>query len=87
MQPHLGYNTFGWAHLRNSVSGVELLGSSVSYDYPGIIVGTDQVPNPKSLAIELERNPQPSKRNSLLTRPLALFCSDHLQKKRILQPG
>jgi hypothetical protein len=35
---------FGWALLRNSPGELQLLGSGVSYDAPGIIVGTTMVP-------------------------------------------
>ena len=35
---------YGWALLRNSVGGLQLLGSGVSYDDPGIIIGTTMVP-------------------------------------------
>lgn len=46
LQPELGRNIFGWAHMRNSDTGLELLGSGVSYDFPGIIIGTTLVPEP-----------------------------------------
>lgn len=44
------YEIFGWAHLRNTEIGVELLGSGVSYDYPGIIIG---VPEPSSMFLTM----------------------------------
>jgi hypothetical protein len=31
---------FGWAQLNNSVSGLTLLGSAITYDQPGIVIGT-----------------------------------------------
>lgn len=40
---------FGWALLRNSPDQLELLGSGVSYDDPGVIVGTTMVPEASSL--------------------------------------
>lgn len=39
---------FGWALLRNSIGGLQLLESGVSYDAPGIIVGTTMVPEVSS---------------------------------------
>jgi hypothetical protein len=42
---------FGWALLRNSPGGLELLGSGVSYDVPGIIVGTTMVPEVSSTTL------------------------------------
>jgi hypothetical protein len=44
------YDVFGWAKLRNSSSGVELLGSAVAYDSGGIIIGTTTiVPEPSAI--------------------------------------
>lgn len=48
MQPEPGRAIFGWALLRNSATGLELLGSGVSYDVPGIIIGTTMVPEPSA---------------------------------------
>jgi MYXO-CTERM domain-containing protein len=45
------YDIFGWAHFRNSEAGLELLGSGVSYDYPGIIIGTTNVPEPSAVLL------------------------------------
>lgn len=42
---------FGWTHFRNAETGLGLLGSGVSYDDPGNIIGTTKVPEPSSLAI------------------------------------
>jgi hypothetical protein len=42
---------YGWALLRNSVGGLQLLGSGVSYDDPGIIVGTALVPEVTSYGL------------------------------------
>ena len=42
-----GREVFGWALLRNSASGLQLLGSAVTYDRPGIVIGTTTtVPEP-----------------------------------------
>lgn len=38
---------FGWALLRNTGTGLELMGSAVTYDRPGIVVGTSTtIPEP-----------------------------------------
>ena len=45
---------YGWAHLNNSPDGLELLGSAIAYDSPGIYVGTTQaIPEPSSLSLIL----------------------------------
>lgn len=45
-----GREIFGWALLRNSANGLQLLGSAVTYDSPGIRIGTTTtVPEPTTV--------------------------------------
>lgn len=45
---------FGWALMNNSVTGLTLLGSAITYDQPGIIVGTTTtVPEPGVMCLLL----------------------------------
>lgn len=45
---------FGWALMNNSVAGLTLLGSAITYDQPGIIIGTTTtVPEPVGMSLLL----------------------------------
>ena len=45
---------YGWAHFNNSPDGLELLGSAITYDSPGLYVGTTQaIPEPTCLSLML----------------------------------
>lgn len=45
---------FGWAMMNNSETGLTLLGSAITYDQPGIIIGTTStVPEPGVLSLLL----------------------------------
>lgn len=47
-------NLYGWVHLQNSDGNLTMLGNAMSYQGPGIIVGTTQaIPEPSSLTLLL----------------------------------
>ena len=47
-------DVFGWARMSNSPSGIVLVGSGVTYDSPGVYIGTTStVPEPATLLLGL----------------------------------